>query len=370
MARFVAPLNHPAAYDVWPAQPARETSLSWPDQQRYLRLPRYGNPAARELAQRLAERYPDPGQRVTALLSLFREGKYRYTLKPPVLQGAHRIDAFLFSTLSGFCEHFAGATAFVLRASGIPARVVAGYQGGAWNEDGQFLVIRQYDAHAWVEAWLPDKGWTRLDPTAWVAPERVELGLREAVAEEGSFLEEAPLSLSRYAHVPLWAWLGNRMEEINFQWYKWVVQFDSRRQSALLQRLFGQGGLRTALWALIGGLATLLALIAVWMLWRPRRTGGGAVSELGAWLRQRLGKKGLPVTPDMPIGALIGVCKRSWPEASAELERWSQSAERILYAAALPEADLQRELRRLKHQFRRIRLHGRPRLTRNQEQTA
>ena len=122
---------------------------------------------------------------IAAVLAKFRDEEYFYTLEPPRLQ-LDSVDDFLFNTRRGFCEHFASAFTMLARAAGIPARVVTGYQGGEYNPMGGYLLIRQSDAHAWSEVWLEGRGWVRVDPTAAVAPERVERGLDAAMTEAAS----------------------------------------------------------------------------------------------------------------------------------------------------------------------------------------
>ncbi len=127
-----------------------------------------------------------------SVLDLFREQEFYYTLTPPGL-ARNSVDDFLFNTRQGFCGHFASAFTTMARAAGIPARVVAGYQGGDWNPIGGYLIVRQSHAHAWSEVWLPERGWTRVDPTAAVAPERVERGFEASFAESEA-LAGAPAS--------------------------------------------------------------------------------------------------------------------------------------------------------------------------------
>lgn len=162
---------------------------------RNLQLPVAGNPRARAHAQALKARHPVRAELVAALLDGFRREPFYYTLQPPLL-GPDGVDDFLFNSRRGFCGHYAMASAFVLRAAGIPARLVTGYLGGEWNPQGQYLEVHQFDAHAWVE-YLDDSGnWQRLDPTAAVAPQRVEGGMTAALSEE--FTAADPLSLQRY----------------------------------------------------------------------------------------------------------------------------------------------------------------------------
>ena len=137
-----------------------------------------------ELGTQLRAQYPDPRALVQHVLQQFREQPYRYTLQPPPL-GENGVDDFLFDTRAGFCEHYASAFVVLMRSAGLAARVVTGYQGGEINSADGALEVRQRDAHAWAEVWFADAGWVRVDPTAAVAPERVELGLARTLPQPG-----------------------------------------------------------------------------------------------------------------------------------------------------------------------------------------
>ena len=127
--------------------------------QEMLKLPEKGNATAHQMAQQWRKFYASDEAYIQAVLAWFRKSNFYYTLEPPLL-GENRIDDFLFKTKRGFCEHYSSAFTFLLRAAGIPARVVVGYQGGEWSPTRDSWQVRQMDAHAWVEAWLPNKGWT------------------------------------------------------------------------------------------------------------------------------------------------------------------------------------------------------------------
>ena len=161
------PVDRTLLYDVssWP-DALREPQLPPDRMQALLRLPREGDARSRAWAQELRSRYPQDEQLVEALLTHFNRQPYVYTLTPTPL-GDDSIDQFLFDTRSGFCAHYAGAMTFVLRAAGIPSRVVAGYQGGEFSGNGSYVQVRQFDAHAWVEYWQPGKGWTSVDPVSY-----------------------------------------------------------------------------------------------------------------------------------------------------------------------------------------------------------
>ena len=150
---------------------------------RALALPANSNPRSRELANRMRKAAADERSYIAAVLGMFRNQNFYYTTTPPLLLREDPVDEFLFSTRAGFCEHYASSFAVLMRAAGIPARIVTGYQGGELNTVGNYLTVRQADAHAWVEVWLNDDGWVRVDPTGAVSPARVEAGVAAAVPQ-------------------------------------------------------------------------------------------------------------------------------------------------------------------------------------------
>ncbi|MDH1262841.1 DUF3488 and DUF4129 domain-containing transglutaminase family protein [Pseudomonas sp. GD03944] len=290
------PVERSLLYSVtsWP-QAVREPQGTENGLRRALQLPAGGEPRSRAWAAELKARHPQTEQLVAALLRHFNQQPFHYTLRPPRL-GANSIDDFLFETRSGFCAHYAGAMTYVLRAAGIPARVVAGYQGGEFNPNGNYVQVRQFDAHAWVEYWQPEKGWTSVDPTFQVAPERIELGLEEALAEEGSFLEDSPFSPLRYRQL---AWLNDlRMawDTLNYGWQRWVLGYQSAQQLEFLQRWLGRVDGRTMAIGLVGGGALLLGLVALWMF-KPWRRERDVQQRAFQRFETLLGRHGVPRLP-------------------------------------------------------------------------
>jgi transglutaminase-like putative cysteine protease len=132
------------------------------------------------LSRELRRKHADDSALVEEVLRMFRDQNFFYTLEPPLL-GETPVDEFLFKTRAGFCEHYASAFAVLMRGAGIPARIVTGYHGGDLNQFGNYLIVRQAEAHAWAEVWLEGRGWLRIDPTSAVSPNRVEAGLSAAV---------------------------------------------------------------------------------------------------------------------------------------------------------------------------------------------
>ncbi|MGH8538961.1 MAG: transglutaminaseTgpA domain-containing protein, partial [Stenotrophobium sp.] len=183
-----------------------------------LQLPFRSDPRARALAQQWRDQNPGDAQIVQRALAMYRSEPFYYTLHPPKL-GADSVDEFLFDTRRGFCEHYASSFTFLMRAAGIPARVVTGYQGGEKNEVGGYYIVHQYDAHAWSEVWLAGQGWVRVDPTAAVAPNRVEQGLASALtAAEG-----LPGFLTRRSQILID--LSARWDWVNDRWNRWVLAY-------------------------------------------------------------------------------------------------------------------------------------------------
>lgn len=260
------------------SKPIRDTALQ---------LPSTGNPRARELARGWRQRFGSAEAISSAALTLFRQEKFGYTLRPPLLAG-DTIDQFLFETRSGFCEHYASAYVFLMRAAGVPARIVAGYQGGEFNPVDGYLVVRQSDAHAWAEIWIAGRGWVRQDPTAAIAPERVEQGIAAALPEGETLPAMARVDLD---------WLRQlrfRWEAVNNRWNQWVLGYNPERQREILTRLgFGDIDWRgmTALLSTLCGIALLG--ITAWTLWqRPRQDPAQRV-----WLGfcAHLAKRGAPL---------------------------------------------------------------------------
>ncbi|MCH2219257.1 MAG: DUF3488 and transglutaminase-like domain-containing protein, partial [Dechloromonas sp.] len=197
--------------------------------QRNLSIPAQANAKTRALALGWRQAGLRPEEIIRKAQDLFA-AEFTYTLQPPLL-GPNGIDEFLFVTRRGFCEHYAGAFVFLMRAAGIPARVVTGYQGGELNPLDGHLVVRQSDAHAWAEVWLEGRGWLRVDPTASVSPARIETGIVDALA----LGEPLPAIVQLRAD-----WLRNlryRWEAVNNAWNQHILGYDPQRQRELLSRL-------------------------------------------------------------------------------------------------------------------------------------
>jgi len=244
--------------------------LSSFSQRRALQLPADDNPRSRAWARELRAVHADDKAYVQAVLLSYQQQPFYYTLTPPAVTG-ESIDEFLFDTREGFCGHYAGSFVYLMRAAGIPARVVVGYQGAEYNRFEDYLMVYQYNAHAWAEVWLEGEGWVRFDPTAWVAPERINQGVEAFFGASSGFIEDSGFSMRRFSSTP---WLNNvrlRLDAIEYNWNRWVISYDSEVQMELLKDLFGENERQRALLALIGSIALCLALFAAFMLWRRKR---------------------------------------------------------------------------------------------------
>ena len=254
--------------DSWTDVPVEETLSDW-RRTTETQLPPTGNAKTRKLSLELREEAGSNAAFVDLVLDRFRVEPYVYTLRPGLLPEQDSIDAFLFQSQRGFCEHYASAFVFMMRAAGVPARVVAGYQGGEINPINKTVIVHQFDAHAWAEVWLASRGWVRVDPTAAISPLRIEFGLEEAMASEGSFLSTMLLSPARYRSIPLLNLLRLRYDALTYRWQTWVVGFDSERQFNLLRSFFGETTAKAFAIVLLGSWALVLLPVAISLFRAP-----------------------------------------------------------------------------------------------------
>jgi len=231
--------------------------LSKSRKERNLRLPKNGNPQTREFARQLQAEFDDPKELVKNVLNYFKNNNFLYTTEPDIL-GKDNIDDFLFGTKNGFCAHYAESLAFILRSAGIPARVVAGYFGGSWNKSGNFLQVRQSDAHAWVEYWIEGRGWQQVDPTTAVA----------GYAFTNDLLNDQDNAST--TSDGLWSIFNNKnwvtkvvdkWDAVNHKWQITVLDYQQDNQKSLLEKLFGDAD-----WQLIAIITLNLVLVTTGLL--------------------------------------------------------------------------------------------------------
>ena len=260
----------------------------------WLQLPAGFNPRTREFAEELRRNVvasqTDRGEKlVRALLDHLRRGGYRYTLDAPLL-GRDSVDEFLFDTRLGYCEHYASAFVVVMRMLDVPARVVTGYQGGELNPIDRFLTVRQSDAHAWAEVWLAGRGWVRIDPTAVVAPVRIDGGASEIARRQGL----VPLG-DAVGQIGWVRRLRFNWEAVQNAWYQWVLSYSPERQREFLQKIGLMPDWQTLAWLFAGSLITLLSVIAFFSL--RHRVDRDPLAVLFTRFQDRLRGAGIAVRP-------------------------------------------------------------------------
>jgi len=230
----------------------------------YTSVPDSGNSRSKELATEMRETAGSDTAYIEAVLAKFHDEEYFYTLQPPPL-GSSPVDRFLFDTRQGFCEHYASAFAFMMRSAGIPTRVVLGYQGGEINPMGGHLIVRQSDAHAWTEVWLERYGWYRVDPTAAVAPERIEFGAR------GAAFDGIGAAWGFTAPSELLQSLTMTWDAMNAKWNEWVLGYGPDTQDSFMEWLgMDDPNWRKMLLTLVGGVVGLILAISALMMLRSR----------------------------------------------------------------------------------------------------
>lgn len=268
---YRTPVYARTVYDVesFPGIPLDVEGLPPVIQQESLELPMSGNEQARAQASRWRNAIDSDVRLVRHVLEWFRKEPFHYTLDPPAL-GENRIDEFLFKTRRGFCEHYASSFVFLMRAAGIPARVVVGYQGGEKSPLGDYWQIRQLDAHAWAEVWLPGQGWVTVDPTSAVAPDRIEQGAQQ-MANDPAYWGDSGMSAVRYGNYRVFRELRQIADYVNYRWQKDVLGYDSDSQSSLMQRFLGDGSLLKRLVVMVAILAVMAIGFLLWTLYSGRR---------------------------------------------------------------------------------------------------
>jgi len=322
-----------------PPRRSRRETLDPGTRSRALHLPPGAAPQTRAEAVLWRATHGDDDRAIIReALDRFAGEPYRYTLQPPAL-GGDTTDAFLFDTHSGYCEHYASAFAVLMRAAGIPARVVTGYQGGAWQSRGEYLRLRNADAHAWNEVWLDDAGWIRVDPTAAIAPERIEQGLSGLATDTGedvpAFLRRDGLSWLQQVRFGLQDW----GDLVRFRWESWVLAFDPERQ----RDLFARFGLDPRNWhsvliALGAGFGTLAVIALVWVWLRSPRIRREPARRHLDRLSRRIARvdPALARKPHEPVRAWIVRVSQAQPELADTLEAFAEHYNQQRYAHLTP----------------------------------
>jgi len=316
------------------------------ERRNWLDLPPTYNPRTLELAEEIRSRSGNDADRVRTTLEHLRRGGYEYTLSPPRL-GRNSIDDFLFDTRQGYCEHYASAFVFLMRALDVPARVVTGYQGGELNPVDGFMTIRQSDAHAWSEVWLQGRGWVRVDPTAIVAPMRIDQGANEIARQAGIVLPGAGSSFT---------WLRSirfNWEAVQNSWNQWVLSYSQERQRDLIG-LLGLTPNWESLTLVMAVLVTIVLSVMAALSLR-KRTERDPLGDAFRLMRDRLDRAGVSTEEHLGPRALYARSKRMLAPRDAKRARKLLSRiERMRYSRTsegVARADI-RALRRAIREFR------------------
>jgi protein-glutamine gamma-glutamyltransferase len=312
-------------------------------------LPGNANPRARQLALTLRQQVASDADFVQAVLAYLAKGGFVYSLEPQPL-GQNTIDDLLFNTREGFCGHYASAFVDLMRAAGVPARVVTGYLGGEWNVVGRYLLVRQSDAHAWAEVWLPGRGWTRADPTAVVAPERLNRGVFDLMPQAFGAAE-------RFMHGAPWLQLLlQRWDAANSWWTENVVKFEYSSQLDLLARL----GIRTPDarylgWAFMAALLGWLAILGWHMGRLGRAAPGDALARAYLRLCRKLSRAGAARLPHQGPQDFARSIATTHPEIHPQVQSLLERYAQLRYGA--PAATQAREVADFSRAVARLSLH-------------
>ncbi len=333
------PIRHRLRYSVDSVSHYKTVGFSNQERTLALQLPNDRNPRTLALGRKLRHSQTDDLATVQSALSMFRQQPFIYSLTPPRLTSAHTSDEFLFATQKGFCEHFASSFTLLMRAAGIPARVVTGYQGGELNPVGDYLIVRQRDAHAWSEVWLAERGWVRVDPTAAVAPQRVELGIQNITQGRGQAVV-FDLPQNSLLHRVIRNMRLN-LDALNNGWNQWVLGYNSQQQMTLFEHL----GLEINSWLdqaslLLLSLSALFAAFALYML-VPKQPPSDPVKRTYERFCRKLTRHNLKHNANEGALDFAARIARRWPDLKNEAESICQHYNQLRYSPHYSERALQ-----------------------------
>ncbi len=283
-----------------------------------------------------------PDNFINRLLNHFRVEDFHYTLTPPLIE-ENPIENFLFKTRYGFCSHYASAFVYLMRVAHIPARVVTGYQGGELNKAGDFLEIRQADAHAWAEVWLNDKGWVRVDPTAAIAPERIE---------QSSSIDWHTTYGIAAANVPAYNWLKQARQlwgKVDYNWQRWVINYDNKSQANFLSS-FGINDLKTLTYWMIAVIASITAVLCWFLLYHKSKSADKVLSSYNRFCK-KLVKHGLIRNAGEGAKDYAERVKTKLPAQTADIDQITAVFIKLRFGRIVTGEDLQ-SLKRLVDLFR------------------
>ncbi|NRB39698.1 MAG: DUF3488 domain-containing transglutaminase family protein [Pseudomonadales bacterium] len=356
IVRAIKPIQQRSLYTLYSdVQSVRDVEIYRYHRAAALALPEGFNPQTLVFANKLYAESTSDKAYIDSLLAYFNKEEFYYSLKPPAL-GRHYIDDFLFISKTGFCEHYASSFVVLLRAVGIPARVVAGYQGGDVNPYEKHVSVRQMDAHAWAEVWLEGRGWLRVDPTAAVAPERIDRGSMESFKKDKFFLANSPLS---FRHLNALAWLSTmayRYDQLNALWHQKVLAYEGSVQQNFLKALLGEVNSRNIALFMASGFAFFALLTGAYfaLSWRPLKRS--ALDKTYHVFISKVRRAGLEIIPAEGPVDFQRRCVQRWPMSAMQIERICQNYIVLQYACETAEYKKTAELKALVKAIKRLSL--------------
>ncbi|MBT3529989.1 MAG: DUF3488 domain-containing transglutaminase family protein [Gammaproteobacteria bacterium] len=315
-----------------------------------------GNEQSRRFAQQLRSSVNSDRDYVYAVLANFQQSEFYYTLNPSLL-GDNRIDDFLFNTREGFCEHYASSFAYLMRAVGIPSRVVVGYQGAEYNPYEDYMMVYQYNAHAWNEVWLEGEGWVRFDPTSAVSPERIELGVEAALADDPAFMEDGLFSAVRRGNIDWINAMRLRLDAIEYEWNRRVVNYNEDVQFEVFEQILGEVTEEKILMLLIGLASVALAVVGFTVIRFDPPSPQTPVNKFYKQvLCKELRKIGLERAPGEGPQAFCARVSRERPELAGPMAEITKLYIQLNYGEKTVEQEtIKTELRKMKSLFQQLR---------------
>ena len=325
-----------------------QSELTQRERQTYTRIPKSINPRAQAFAASVFQQVNgDVFSFLDVINQYIAQQEFVYTLEPGKFDGEDQIDDFLFESKSGFCTYYAGSLAFLLRSAAIPSRLVAGYLGGEENTLSNTFNVYQYDAHAWVEVWIENKGWFRVDPTSWVSPERIESGLQQAIGREAfsGFKGQAQWLID----------LRRRWQAFDYYWNDWMLSYKGSNQQTAIQNVFGE---RTAAELTSILLICFFALLLILFAWywlstrsRPASYESRIYNQLDLLLREHKNQE----IPSMTLNQMFALLNEAYPNKRELLKNLQEQLEQKLYS--LPGGKINKpEFKRLTRQIKGIKV--------------
>jgi transglutaminase-like putative cysteine protease len=322
-------VNNLLSYRLWSSLHAANRALYPPERGKNLELPAGYNPEAIKLGKRIGSSAAGNDREIIArVLRYFSENEFFYTLTPPVL-GENAMDDFLFRSRRGFCEHYASAFVTLMRAAGLPARVVLGYQGGELNPVDDYMIVRQSDAHAWTEVWVDNQYWQRVDPTMAVAPQRIERGIQNA-GLEAQLLPRMLMLDNVLFNRARFAW-----DSFQNGWNQWIVGFNEKRQIELF-RLLGIEKVEKSslmLW-LVVAMSVAGLLVAWWVIRFRHYERKDRVRMYYHRFRRRLVGKGIDIAEQDTPQELLAKVQRSLPATAQQAAAIVEQYQALMYGQA------------------------------------